>query len=351
MRFLPMPVADVLDERFASPVLKAAIDAGGITASWLGPRSPESAFNLLLHRCGGCRGAIGYPRLARGGCGALSEALAASARAAGAEIRTEAQVTTIRVKKGATAGVVLAGGEEIPAATVLSTADPKTTLLDLVDPGHLEPSFLREVANIRCRGTVAMVHFALDRLPRFHGVGDSSYLSGRILIGPSLDHLEQAFDDAKYGRLPRRPFLDLTIPTLTDPSLAPKADTCSRPGYNTRLTSCAKRAGARRATTSAGSSSRPSPRWRRTLTPPSASAGCRPPGISRSASGLPAAASTTSSRPSDQLLYMRPVAGWARHATPIAGLYLGGAGSHGGGGLTGLAGRNAARVVLSKHDR
>ncbi|MEE8526708.1 MAG: NAD(P)/FAD-dependent oxidoreductase [Thermoanaerobaculia bacterium] len=346
MRLLPMPIADVVDERFENPLLRAAVAAGGLTGSWLAPRSAGSTFNLLLHRCGGRRGAIGYPRFAAGGPGALSAALAAAARAAGAEIRTSSEVERIVVESGTASGVVLAGGEEIRAGAVISGADPKKTWLELLEPRHLEPSFLRAARNIRCRGTVAIAGFTLDRLPPLGGVSDPEKLRGRIQIGASVDDLERAFDDAKYGRLPRRPYLDLTIPSIADPGLAPAGKHVLHawvqyPPYHLRdrgwddarddLAEIVER-----------TISEVSPGFsdivleRRLSTPVDlerrfgVTEGC----LYHVEPAL------------DQELYMRPLPRWAGYRTPIRNLYLCGAGTHGGGGLTGLPGRNAARVIL-----
>jgi phytoene dehydrogenase-like protein len=344
MRLLPMPIADAVDERFADPLLRAAAASGGLTGSWLAPRSPGSVLNLMLHRCGGRRGLIGYPRFAAGGPGALADALAAAAK--DAEIRTGAEVERILVDGGETSGVALAGGEEIRAGAVVSGADPRRTLLGLVDPRHLEPSFLRAARNVRCRGTVAIACFALDRLPELGGVADPEKLRGRIQIGASVDDLEQAFDDAKYGRLPRRPYLDVTIPSIADPGLAPAGKHVLHawvqyPPYHLRdrgwddardeLADIVERTIAE---VSPGFSD--AVLDRRVTTPADlerrfgVTEGC----VYHLEPAL------------DQELYLRPLPRWAGYRTPVRGLYLCGSGTHGGGGLTGLPGRNAARVVL-----
>ena len=347
MRYLPMPLADVLDERFESAALKAAIGAGGLTGSWLAPRSPGSALNLLLHRLGGCRGALGFPRFAAGGTGALCEALRRAAEAAGATIRTAAEVSGIRVKRGAVSGVELDTGERIPAPIVVSNADPKATLLRLVSPCELDPSFAMAVQAIRCRGTVAIVTLALAGLPEFTGAAhDPHRLAGRIQIGADLDDLERAFDDVKYGRLPERPYLDLTIPSIADPGLAPEgrhvlSAWVQYPPYHLRGSgwdeareTLADTVVRRIEDHAPGLAA--SVLARRTLSPLDlerrfgVTEGC----LYHAEPAL------------DQCLYLRPVPGWARHRMPIEGLYLCGSGTHGGGGLTGLAGRNAARRVL-----
>ncbi len=348
MRFLPMPIADVLDERFESGALKAAIGAGGITGSWLGPRSPGSALNLVLHRLGSCRGALGFPRLAAGGTGSLTEALRKAAEAAGATIRTGAEVARVLTKKGAATGVVLASGEEIPAKTVISNADPKTTLLSLVEPAALSPSFLLAARNVRSRGTVAIVKFALDQLPAFTGApGGPEPLAGRIQIGACLDDLEKAFDETKYGRLPERPYLDLTIPSVSDPGLAPDEDQhvlsawVQFPPYHLREKSWDEARDdlgdvvMRRIEEHA-------PGFTETIV---AREVLTPLDLEQRF-GVGEGCLYHAEPALDQFLYMRPLPGWGRHRMPIDGLYLCGSGTHGGGGLTGLAGRNAARVVL-----
>ena len=285
-------------------------------------------------------------RFVKGGPGALAAALAAAARAAGAEIRTGAEVERVLVKKGAARGVALAGGKEIAAATVVSGADPKKTFLELVDPKHLEPSFLLAARNLRSRGTVATVAFALDRLPAFAGVEEPRRHAGRIQIGATLDELERAFDDAKYGRVPRRPFLDLTIPSLADPGLAPEGRHVLHawvqyPPYELREGSWEEArdelgAIVERTIAEHAPGFPEAVLARRVLTPADLA----------ERFGLTGGCLYHLEPALDQELYLRPLARWARCATPIAGLYLCGAGTHGGSGLTGLAGRNAARVVL-----
>ena len=347
MRFLPMPVADVLDERLDDAALKAAIAAGGVAGSWLGPRSPGSALNLVLHRLGRCRGALGFPQAAAGGTGALTEALCQAAEASGAVVRTEAEVERVVVKKGAITGVVLASGEEIPASVVVSNADPRTTMLSLVDPVSLEPSFVHAAQSVRSRGAVAVVKFALDELPAFTGAaGDPRQLAGRIQIGACMDDLEKAFDETKYGELPERPYLDLTIPTVADPSLAPEGKHILSawvqfPPYHLRgrtwddaRDDLGTVVGRRIEEHAPGFSDRIL-----------ATDVLTPLDLERRF-GMTEGCLYHVEPALDQFLYMRPMPRWARHRMPIDGLYLCGAGTHGGGPLSGLAGRNAARAVL-----
>ena len=348
MRFLPMPIADVLDERLEDAALKAVIAAGGVAGSWLGPRSPGSALNLVLHRLGRRRGALGFPRATSGGTGALTDALRKAAEAGGASVRTEAEVDRIVVKKGATTGVVLASGEEIPASVVVSNADPRTTLLSLVDPVLLEPSFVLAAQSVRSRGALAIVKFALDELPAFTGAPSGpAHLAGRIQIGACMDDLEKAFDETKYGELPERPYLDLTIPTIADPSLAPEGKHILSawvqfPPYHLRgrtWDDARDDLGAvvvRRIEEHAPGFSD------RIL----ATSVLTPLDLERRF-GMTGGCLYHVEPALDQFLYMRPLPRWSRHRMPIDGLYLCGAGTHGGGPLSGLAGRNAARAILS----
>ena len=230
IRWGPMAVADFVSEFFETELLRAVIAARGIFAAAAGPWSAGTTALLLLRvAAGGLPAAAGLPDgnpiYARGGIGALSEAMATAAKQAGAEIRTSAEVERILVKDGAVTGVVLKGGEEISAGAVISAADPKRTFLKLIEPVHLAPSFLGQMQHYRCQGTVARVLFALDALPNFAALKNerdaNAALTGRIHIGPEIDYLERAFDDSKYGDFSRAPFLEAAIPSLLDPSLAP----------------------------------------------------------------------------------------------------------------------------------
>src|SRR5579864_7791750 len=230
LRWGPMAVADFVAEFFETELLRAVIAARGIFGAAAGPWSAGTTALLLLSvAAGGLPDANpvyarGLPAVA-GGMGALSEAMAAAAKQAGAEIRTSAEVERILVKEGAVTGVALASGEEIPANAVVSAADPKRTFLKLIEPVHLAPSFLGQMQHYRCHGTVARVLFALDALPNFPALknerDENAALTGRIHIGPDIDYVERAFDDSKYGDFSRAPFLEAAIPSLLDPSLAP----------------------------------------------------------------------------------------------------------------------------------
>ena len=245
LRFLTMPVADVVEERFESELLRAAVAASGIRAGPLGPLAAGTAY-VLLHHAGGLPGrCFGAPLFVRGGMGALSDAIEAAALEAGAEVRTETEVSRVDVQEGRAVGVLLENGEEIAGRVVASSADPRRTLLELVGAGELEPEFIRAVGNLRAQASVALVLFTLDGLPQFtrvpdgasaaatgalshlpgsssHPTGALAHLAGRIQIGHRVEDLERAADAAKHGELPARPFIELTIPSLVDPSLAPE---------------------------------------------------------------------------------------------------------------------------------
>ena len=223
LRYGPMAVADLAAEWFETEPLRAAVAARGIFGAFAGPWSAGTSAPLLLQAATDGH-AIAPASFVKGGMGALTQALAKAATAAGAEIRTHAEVTEVQIKNSKASGVVLSSGEEIPAQAVISNADPKTTFLKLVDPAALDPSFLQKMQNYRAHGTVAKVNLALSALPKFtslNGEDASAKLSGRVHIGPDIDYLERAFDAAKYGDFSPQPYMDLTIPTLTDSSLAP----------------------------------------------------------------------------------------------------------------------------------
>src|SRR3984957_19442124 len=223
LRWGPMAAADLVAEFFDTEPLRATIAARGIFGTFLGPWSAGSALVLLLRAAADPppAGSVQFPA---GGAGAITLAMAAAAKQAGAEIRTAAEIAEIRIKDGVATGVVLKSGEEISARAVVSNADPKRTLMRLVDPSHLSPDFIQKIKNYRCMGTVAKINLALSALPEFTALkakGNGNLLQGRIQISPEIDYLERAFDDSKYGNFSRNPYIEITIPSLSDPSLAP----------------------------------------------------------------------------------------------------------------------------------
>src|SRR5216683_2517450 len=222
VQLMTMSAIDFLDQWFETDVLKATMSASGIIGTFLGVRSPGTAYVLLHHYMGEIDGAFRSWGFARGGTGAISNAIADAAREAGAEIRTKAPVAKILVKNGRACGVVLQSGEEIFANVVSSSVDPHLTFEKFLEPSELPGEFLDEVKRYKFRGSSGKVNIALDGLPNFKCLpGEGAHLRGAISISPSMDYMERAYDDAKYGRYSRRPYIDMVIPSLTDPSIAP----------------------------------------------------------------------------------------------------------------------------------
>ncbi len=350
LRWGPMAIADLASEWFETPVLRAAIAARGIFGVGAGPRSAGTVATWLLQTALEGHPA-GAPVFASGGPAALGRALAAAATAAGATIRTGARVTAIDANDSGATGVTIEGGERFEAGIIVSNADPRRTLLDLVDPIRLPPSFREKIRRFRSRGVLAKINLALSRLPSFAGVdkGQTSpaeLLAGRIHIGPDLDYMERAFDASKYGRYSPSPWLEATIPSLGDASLAPAGQHVMSVyaqwmPYQLRGSDWATEREAMGdavvKTLAAVAPDLPSAIVARTVVTPQ--------DLERQY-GLSGGHIFHGEHALDQLYAMRPVLGWAQHRTPIAGLYLCGAGTHPGGGLTGLPGAHAARVVL-----
>ena len=221
-KLMTMSSADFLDEWFETDVLKATMSASGIIGTFMGPRSPGTAYVLLHHYMGELDGAFRSWGFARGGMGTISRVIAEAALHHGAEIRTQAAVDQVLIKNGRAYGVVLASGEEIQSKVVVSGVDPKRTFLKMVDGRHLDPEFTKQVSNFKIRGSSAKVNLALDALPNFISMpGDGPHLAGAVSISPSLDYIERAYDDAKYGDYSRRPYMDIILPSMLDPSMAP----------------------------------------------------------------------------------------------------------------------------------
>jgi phytoene dehydrogenase-like protein len=349
LRILPMSSADLLNEWFESDLLKAALAGSGVLGSFVGPRQQGTAFNLLHHQIGASNGALRTGFFVRGGIGNLSEALAQAARQIGAEIRTEAEVERIVTRNGSATGIVLRNGDEINAAQIVSSADVKQTLLKLVEPTYLDPHFLLQIKNIRARGTVAKINLALDALPQF--AAGPAPLGGIIHIGPTLDYLERAADDAKYGRFSRQPFLEITIPSIADPSLAPTGKHVmsvwmqSAPYTLREGTWKEQRDVLGDAVIDVIEEYAPgfksSILHRQVLTPLDL----------EETYGLSGGHLYHAEMALDQIFFMRPVPGWSRYRTPIENLILCGSGTHPGGGITGLPGYYAAREILRKRAR
>ncbi len=222
VQLMTMSAVDFLDQWFETDVLKATMAASGIIGTFQGVRSPGTAYVLLHHYMGEIDGAFRSWGFARGGTGAISNAIAGAAREAGVEIRTDTPVARILVKSGETTGVVLENGDECAADLVLSSVDPHLTFLKFIEPEELPSEFLDGVRRYKFRGSSGKVNLALDALPHFTCLpGDGPHLRGALSISPSVDYMERAYDQAKYGEFSRRPYIDMVIPTLTDPSVAP----------------------------------------------------------------------------------------------------------------------------------
>ena len=345
LRWTPMPVADLTREWFESELLCASIAGPAVSGAMMGPRSAGSGLVLLLQEAH--RRLAGGSFRARGGPGAMTVGMAIAAHDAGAEIRRGSTVERIIVKDDQVVGVV-ADGTEIPAAVVVSAVDPKTTFLRLMDAADLTPDFLMKIRNYRARGTLAKVNLALSALPQFRCVptGETACLSGRIHLGPTLDYIERAFDHAKYGEMSADPWLDVTIPSILDPDLAPPgAHVMSIYVHYTPFTL--------RHADWPGSKHLLLQRVLATLEQFA-------PGVS---SLLVAAESITPEELEsqygfhgghifhgeltlDQLATMRPLLGYGRYQSPVRGLYLCGAGTHPGGLMTGASGKLAAREIV-----
>jgi phytoene dehydrogenase-like protein len=352
LRWGPMAVADLAAEFFDTEPLRATIAARGIFGTFLGPWSAGSALVLMLRAAADATpaGSVQFPA---GGAGAITLAMAAAAKQAGAEIRTGADIAEIRVKDGVATGVVLTSGEEISARAVVSNADPKRTLMRLVDPAHLSPDFIQKIKNYRSMGTVAKINLALSALPEFTALktgsritGNGNLLHGRIQISPEIDYLERAFDESKYGNFSRQPYIEITFPSLSDPSLAPagqhvmsiymqyapyKLKNSDWESQRTALGETVVKTIANYAPNLPQSILR-----HQIITPKDL----------EETYGLTGGHIFHGELALDQFFTMRPLLDWARYQTPIERLYLCGNGTHPGTGLTGGSGANAAREIV-----
>jgi phytoene dehydrogenase-like protein len=349
IQLMTMSAADFLDQWFETDALKATMSASGIIGTFLGIRSPGTAYVLLHHYMGEIDGAFRSWGFSRGGTGAISNAIACAARECGAEIRTEAAVARILLKNGAARGIALESGEEIHADIVSSSVDPRLTFLKFIGARELPADFVEEVQRYKFRGSSGKVNLALDALPEFKCLpGAGRHLRGAISISPSTDYMERAYDQAKYGEFSRRPYIDIVIPTLTDPSLAP-------PGKH--ILSCFVQYAPYKLTQGNWDEQReafghtvvdtiaeyaPNLKQiiigRQVLTPLD---------IERTV-GLSEGNIFQGELSLEQLFFLRPVAGWARYRTPIRRLYLCGSATHPGGGIMGAPGRLAALEILKE---
>lgn len=349
LRVLPMSVAERLDDWYENDLLKGMLAGSGITGSMQGPLAAGTSLVMLMQYCGAANGIFPALRFVKGGIGRLSEALAKAAQAAGAEIRTDTVVNKIIVKDYKAVAVRLDGAEEIPAARIISNADPRRTFFELVGPRELGPQFNRRVKNIRYSGTTARLTIVCDKIPAFNGWdGDPQRLSGQIVLAPSIEYLEKAYDAAKYGRFSENPYLKITIPTISDPELAPDGRhilsvTMQYAPFNLRDSDWAQQRDALEKTIIKTIAA---------VAPDIADRICETdlitPADWQSEYFLTEGSIFHGQMALDQFLLMRPVAGYGNYATPVENLYLCGAGTHPGGGVTGAPGYNAAREILRK---
>jgi phytoene dehydrogenase-like protein len=347
MRILPMSVYELLGDWFESDVVKGAVAAAAVAGLAQGPMGAGTVYTLLHHHVGAEPGVIRPMRRVRGGIGRLSEALVAACTGAGAEVRTGAAVERIVVEGGRAVGA-LVDGAEISAKRVVSSADPRRTFFELMEPSELGPDFARQVGNIRYRGVCSKAHFALGGLPDFTCLpGSGPHLNGAISISPSLEYVERAFDAAKYGRTSERPCLEVSIPSLADATVAPAGKhlmsvVLQYAPYHLRQGAWDEAARARLGDLVVETLAEYAPgldsliEARHVMTPLD---------MERTF-GLTEGNVHHGEMTLDQLLFMRPVPGASRYRAPVAGLYLCGAGTHPGGGVTGVPGFNAAREIL-----
>ena len=351
-KLMTMSASDFLDEWFETEPLKATMSASGIIGTFLGPRSPGTAYVLLHHYMGEIDGAFRAWGFARGGTGAIAEAIAGAARRFGAEIRTEAGVARVTVKNGRATGVVLESGDEISARIVVSGLDPKRTFLKLIEADQLPTDFVDSIRRFKIRGSSGKVNLSLSELPNFTCLpGEGPHLRGAISISPSVDYLERAYDDAKYGDFSRRPYMDIIIPSMIDPGMAPPGkhvmsifvqyapsdlkggwDETRREAFGDAVIDTL----AQYAPNLPGAILH-----RQVLTPwdMERDIGLTQGNIFHGELSL------------HQLFFLRPAPSWADYRTPLKNFYQCGSGTHPGGGISGASGRLAALTVLQDWKR
>src|SRR6202040_154421 len=347
IQLMTMSAADFLDQWFETDVLKATMSASGIIGTFLGIRSPGTAYVLLHHYMGEIDGAFRSWGFSRGGTGAISNAIGAAARELGVEIRTNAPVGKILNKNGRATGVVLQNGEEISATVVSSSVDPHLTFEKFLQPSELPGDFLESVRRYKYRGSSGKVNMALDALPDFKSLpGQGAHLRGAISISPSIEYMERAYDDAKYGRSSRNPYIDMVIPSLTDPSVAP-------PGKH--VLSCFVQYAPYKLAQGTWDDHREAfgnnvintiaehaPNIKDIIIDKQV---LTPLDLEREF-GLTQGNIFQGELSLEQLFFLRPVPGWASHPTPLDNLYMCGSATHPGGGIMGANGRIASQVIL-----
>ncbi len=352
LKLMTMSAVDFLDQWFESDVLKAPMAVSGIIGTYLGVKSPGTAYVLLHHYMGEIDGAFRSWGYSKGGTGGLSMACARAAESHGVEIRTEAPVAEISIKNGRARGVLLANGEEIEAKTVLSSCDPNLTFLRLVGERHLDEEFTAQIKRYKLRGSSGKVNLAVDRLPEFFGREGTAHLRGDIAIAPGIDYLERAYDEAKYGEFSSKPYINIVIPSIMDPSVAPpgkhiismfvqyapyeinggpetwpeKREAFGDTVVDTLAEYCP--------------GLKESILFRQVLTP----------WDMEQDYGLTEGNIFQGELSLEQLLFQRPAAGWCRYKTPIKNLWMCGSGAHPGGGIMGAPGQLAAAAVLQSRE-
>jgi phytoene dehydrogenase-like protein len=348
VKLMTMSSADFLDEWFECEPLKATKSASGIIGTFLGPRSPGTAYVLLHHYMGEIDGVFRAWGFAKGGTGSISEAIASAARSHGVEIRTGAGVARVVAPNGRAKAVVLENGDEIPARTIVSSLDPRRTFLELIDRGLLPDDLIQAIERYKFRGSSGKVNLALSELPHFTGLpSNGEHVRGAISISPSYDYLERAYDDAKYGRFSRRPYMDIVFPSAIDPGMAP-------PGrhvmtvfiqyapyhLNGGWTEQAREAFGD-AVIETLSEYAPNLKsailHRQVITPLDI----------ENLTGLSEGNIFAGELSLSQLAFLRPAAGWSGYRTPVAGYYQCGSGTHPGGGIMGASGHLAAQRILA----
>ena len=353
-RLLSSSISDLTEDWFTSDALQGVLAVSGVIGTWAGPRSPGTAYVMLHHHVGdlgdGKLGAWGFPR---GGMGGVSNALASAARSFGVEIRTESPVASIGVRGGVTTGVVLANGEEIDADVVVTTVHPQRAFLELVGAEHLPDDFVDDIKRWRTRSGSVKVNLAIDRLPEFTSRPgfDPEVHGGTIVLAESLDDVESAFQDAVRGKAAERPFADICIPSVFDDSLAPEGQhivsmfsqwvphTWADEPHPEELESFADRLVQRVNDVAPGFTS--SVLHRQVIGPD----------IMQQEYGLIGGNIFHGELTPGQMFHARPAAGYADLRTPVAGLYQAGSATHGGGGVTGIPGRNVVGQILRDRSR
>jgi len=346
LRIAGINIYDILKENFDNPLLKGALSLDAVLGTNSGPRSNNSIFTALHRMSGNTGKSAGAASIPLGGMGAVTEALSAAARKFGAEIRTGSPVSSILLEDDKISGVQLASGEQISASVVISNADPKTTIMDLLGARHVEAGFAKKIGNIRMQGNAAKLHLALDGLPAFNGISQEQ-LGERLVIAPTVEYVERAFNHSKYGEYSRLPVAEITIPSIHDSSLAPdgKHVLSAIIQYAPRNLSTGWSAGkaafmdkVMELLSAYAPDIREKAIVAELLTPEDIENDFHMAGGHWHHGEMSL----------DQFLMLRPVPKSAQYKTPVDGLYFCGAGCHPGGGVMGSAGKNAATVVLAQ---